>query len=265
MFGQRLAREISRLGMKQIELRFYAELNDFLSQEKRSISFSRPLYGRTSVKDIIEALGVPHSEVDLILVNGQSVDFTYRVREEDRISVYPIFQSIDISSITRVRPLPLTEYQFLLDVHLNRLAVYLRFLGFDTDLDPSYDDVRLASISEKTNRVLLTRDIGLLKRGVVSYGYWVRETNPKKQLIEILNRFDLNRSIRPFTRCTCCNSLLNLVEKEAISHLLFEKTKEIYHEFYLCSGCGRIYWKGSHYKNMEKWLYRAIYENAITS
>jgi uncharacterized protein with PIN domain/sulfur carrier protein ThiS len=251
--------------MRQIELRFYAELNDFLSQEKRSISFFHPLHGRTSVKDLIEALGVPHAEVDLILVNGQSVDFSYRVQENDRISVYPIFQSIDISSMTRVRPLPLSKIQFLLDVHLRRLAVYMRFLGFDTLLDPSYDDVRLASISGETNRVLMTRDIGLLKRGKVIYGYWVRETNPKKQLLEVLNRFDLNRSIRPFTRCTCCNSPLSFVEKDTIAHLLFEKTKEFYHEFYLCTGCGRIYWKGPHYKNMEKWLYQSIYANVAAS
>jgi len=118
--------------VSQCSIRFYEELNDFLPLERRKVDFSHEFQRRASIKDLIEALGVPHTEVDLILVNGASVDFSYIVRDGDRISVYPMFEAFDIQTVSRVRPQPLRVIRFVLDVHLGKLARYLRLLGFDT-------------------------------------------------------------------------------------------------------------------------------------
>ncbi len=163
--------------MPRATLRFYAELNDFLPAEDRHQPVERPVHGRPSIKDLIEAAGVPHTEVDLVLVNGESVDFAYPVRDGDRISVYPVFESMDIAAVTRVRPEPLRELRFVLDVHLGRLAAYLRLAWFDAFYRNDVDDAELARIAAG-GRVLLTRDQGLLKRRAVQRGYWLRATRP---------------------------------------------------------------------------------------
>lgn len=240
--------------MKQAYFRFYAELNDFLPPElrQRPIPYTFEVSG--SVKDAIEALGVPHTEVDLILVNGESVGFSYLVQGGDQISVYPMFEAIDITPLVRVRPEPLRETRFILDVHLGRLAGYLRMLGFDTLYRNDYEDEELARISSQEQRILLTRDRGLLKRTIVSHGYCLRTTNPREQLIEVLRRFDLFRSITPFRRCMHCNGLLASVDKAAISDRLPPKTSQYYDEFRRCQACDRIYWKGSHYERMERFI-----------
>ena len=147
------------------KFRFYAELNDFLPRHEKHIFFQHSFSGNPSIKDTIEAIGVPHTEVDLIIVNGVSVDFSYLLQDEDRVSVYPVFESIDITQALRVRPQPLREIRFVLDIHLGRLAGYLRMLGFDTLYRNDYRDEELAYVSSQEERILLTRDRGLLKRG----------------------------------------------------------------------------------------------------
>ena len=149
------------------EFRFYEELNDFLPENRRKILFPFAFEGTPSVKDSIEALGVPHTEIDLILVNGISVDFGCLIRDGDRISVYPVFESIDITPLVRVHSQPLREPRFVLDMHLGRLARYLRMLGFDTLYRNDYADAELARISSQEYRILLTRDPGLLTLGLV--------------------------------------------------------------------------------------------------
>ncbi len=238
----------------QAYFRFYAELNDFLPAERRQRTFIHPFELSGSIKDMIEALGVPHTEVDLILVNGRSVDFSYLVRDGDRISVYPVFESLDITPLIRLRPDPLRETRFVLDVHLGRLATYLRILGFDTLYRNDYADEELARISSSEGRILLTRDRGLLKRSVVTHGYCLRTTNPRQQLIEVLRRFDLFDSIKPFQRCLHCNGLLQPVDKAAIVDRLLPKTRQYYDEFRRCQGCDRIYWPGSHHRRMQKFI-----------
>lgn len=180
--------------------RFYAELNDFLPPERRMASVARPFVDAAPVKDMIESLGVPHTEVDLILANGVSVDFAYVVRDGDRLSVYPVFEALDITPLVRLRPRPLRESRFVLDTHLGRLARYLRMAGFDTLYRNDYSDAELARISLAEKRILLTRDAGLLNRGMVTHGYYVRETTVRRQFAEVMRRFDLRGSVRPFTR-----------------------------------------------------------------
>jgi len=248
--------------MYAAKFRFYAELNDFLPQEKRQRTFTHVFELSASVKDMIEALGVPHTEIDLILANGQSVDFSYLVHDGDHISVYPVFESLDITPLVRLRPQPLRETRFVLDVHLGRLATYLRMLGFDTLYRNDYTDAELAHISSSESRILLTRDRGLLKRSIVTHGYCLRTTNPREQLVEVVRRFDLFTSIKPFQRCLRCNGLLQPVDKAAIIDRLQPQTRRHYHEFRRCQTCDHIYWKGSHYERMQRFIERILQGNS---
>lgn len=243
--------------MKHARFRFYAELNDFLPPARRQVTFTHAFRGRVSIKDMIESLGVPHTEVDLILVNGVPVDFTYLVQDGDRVSVYPVFESLDITPLTRLRPAPLREPRFVLDTHLGRLAAYLRMLGFDAMYRNDYEDDELARLAQQ-GRILLTRDRGLLKRAAVTHGYCVRETDPQRRLVEVLRRFDLFGAVRPFRRCMRCNGLLEPVPQEAVADRLPPKTLTYYDEFRLCQGCGRVYWKGSHYQRMQQLIARVL-------
>ncbi len=245
------------------EFRFYAELNDFLPLTRQQRTFTYVFDLRAPVKDMIESMGVPHPEVDLILANGESVDFSYSVQNGDRISVYPMFESIDITPVLRVRPKPLRKTRFVLDVHLGRLATFLRMLGFDTLYRNDYDDAELAIISSSEGRILLTRDRGLLKRSIVTHGYCLRTTNPRRQLTEVLSRFDLFGAIHPFQRCLSCNGTLESVAKAAILDRLPPKTRQYYNEFRRCQACDRIYWQGSHYKRMQKFIENVLQGGSV--
>jgi len=207
----------------------------------------------SSVKDLVESCGVPHTEIDLVLANSVSVNFSYLVRDGDLVSVYPVFESLDISSISQVRPRPLRVLRFLVDVHLGRLAAYLRLAGFDVLYDNQASDAELAATVTRERRVLLTRDRYLLMRRDVDRGYWVRSTAPKEQLIEVLDRFDLRGSMEPFTRCLKCNSILEQINRETILERLPPKVeeKDVYH---VCPTCRRIYWEGSHHTRMKRLL-----------
>jgi uncharacterized protein with PIN domain len=238
--------------------RFYAELNDLLPPNRRQVGFAHHFKERGSIKDVIEALGVPHTEVDLILVNGESVAFSYLVQDGDRISVYPLFTSIDINSVSHVRPLPLCQTRFVLDVHLGKLATYLRLLGFDTLYRNDYQDEELAYLSSSDGRILLTKDRGLLKRSMVMHGYLVRESDPWLQLFEVLRRFELFGASAPFQRCLRCNGLLQPVRKKLISDRLLPKTRQYYDEFCVCQVCSQIYWKGPHYERMQQFINRVL-------
>jgi len=244
--------------MKRAEVRFYSELNDFVAPWRRGRTTAYAFDVSGSVKDLIEALGVPHTEVDLVLANGESVDFSYRVKHGDRISVYPPFEAMDISSQLRLRPRPLRDLRFVADTHLGRLAAYLRMTGFDTVYRSDCGDEELAQISANENRILLTRDRGLLKRNIVTRGYCVRTTSPRDQFAEVLQRFDLSTTIAPFQRCVHCNKLLQPTRKELISDRLQPETKQYFEEFSICPACNRIYWKGSHYRRMQRFIESVI-------
>ncbi|MGH2754656.1 MAG: Mut7-C RNAse domain-containing protein [Actinomycetota bacterium] len=231
---------------KRAYFRFYEELNDFLPEVLRYSTIEQTFEVSPSVKDMIESLGVPHTEIDLIIVNGASVDFTHRVDDGDRVGVYPMFEAIDISPVVRLRPDPLRVPRFSVDANLGRLARYLRLLGFDTRYDPGSSDVELAVSSQEERRLLLTRDVGLLKRRTITHGSFVRAVDPRAQLIEVLARFDLAGIARPFTRCTWCNGDLKPVEKEAVAGRVPAGSLERFDDFRACVSCGRIYWEGSH-------------------
>lgn len=235
-------------------LRFYAELNDHLPRDQRQKTLEKSFVVPGPVKDMIESFGVPHTEVELIIANGESAPFSYVVRDGDRIAVYPMFESFDVTPELKVRREPLREPRFVLDVHLGRLAAYLRMLGFDAAYRNCYRDSELVRISSEQQRILLTRDRGLLKHSVVTHGYWVRQTDSRCQLAEIVDRFDLARAIRPFTRCMACNGILAEVPKENVRPTLPRRTATSYEHFRQCPQCGKIYWKGPHYHRMQRWV-----------
>ncbi|NOX87640.1 MAG: Mut7-C ubiquitin/RNAse domain-containing protein [Calditrichaeota bacterium] len=237
---------------KQAIFRFYAELNDFLPRQWRQKEITYRFWGAPAVKDAIEALGVPHPEVDLILVNNQSVDFSYSLQEGDRVAVYPTFELFDISEVTRLRCKPLRKPCFILDCNLGKLARKLRMLGFDSLYQNDFQDKEIIDIALKEHRIILTRDIGLLKNNRVTHGYWVRQTDPGKQLEEVLNKFDLYSQSQPFTRCLDCNGLIEAVPKEKVIEQIPPKVQKYFNEFYRCVRCSKIYWEGSHYERMHK-------------
>lgn len=237
--------------MAQVLLRFYEELNDFLPEKLRKVEFTHPFEGRRSSKDVVESLGVPHTEIEVILVNGESVGFDHIVEDGDRVSVYPMFEALDVTPLLRLRERPLRDPRFALDVPLGTLTRYLRLCGFDCWYRNDADDELIASVAVAQKRVLVTRDRVLLKRRVITRGYFVRAHRPREQLLEVCSRLDLAALIRPFTLCIRCNGALRTVEKVQVLDRLEPLTRLYFDEFHECVSCGRVYWRGSHVRRME--------------
>lgn len=235
-----------------VEVRPYAELNDFLPPEWRGTTVRRPFRPHQTVKDVLEAMGIPHTEVDLILVNGFPQGFGHRPAFGDRIAAYPTFEALDIGATARLRPVPLRDPRFVVDVNLGRLAWLLRLLGFDVWWSNDADDQALAGISAEQHRILLTRDRGLLKRRAVTHGLFVRSDDPERQVLEVLRRLDLRERLAPLTRCMRCNGTLQPVSKEEVADQLEPLTRQHYEQFSRCAGCGRIYWPGSHFARLAR-------------
>ncbi len=226
--------------------RFYEELNDFLPAQHKKQTIDYAFKGHPGIKDPIEVLGVPHTEVDLIVVNGESVGFDYQLQNGDRVAVYPVFESFDIQPIVKLRDSPLRKTAFIVDVNLGKLARLLRLLGFDALFDNTCHDPQIVAMSVASKRIILTRDRRLLYHKNVTHGYWVRSDHPEIQLREVIRRFDLSGSIRPFSRCAVCNGVIEKVAKEQVIDKLLPKTKKYYERFYQCRDCGKVYWQGSH-------------------
>lgn len=236
---------------KTASLRFYAELNDFLDRENTAGTVIRSFDVAPSVKDLIESSGVPHTEVELITINGEPVDFGHRVDDGDLINVYPVFESFDVSPIVSLRPEPLRVTRFVADNHLRKLARFLRLIGFDTVYDPLWEDPELVRISVDHSRILLTRDVELLKHGDLNHGYFVRSTAPREQVIEVVNRFQLETSLEPFTRCITCNGALIEVDKSDVQTEVPAGTFQAMDKFKRCESCGQVFWKGSHHPDLQ--------------
>ena len=234
------------------QFRFYEELNDFLAPALRKGEFAYTFTGTPSVKDAIEAIGVPHTEVDLVLVDGESVDFTRRLTGGERVAVYPVFERLDIAPVTRLRARPLRRTRFVLDVHLGKLARNLRLFGFDALYRTDYDDAAIIGLSLDEQRIILTRDRGLLKHTAVTHGYWVRSTVSREQLGEVVRVFDLGGSMRPFTRCMLCNGELQRVDKNIVADRLPPRVRMNFDDFAQCQECAHVYWRGSHYQRMRR-------------
>jgi uncharacterized protein with PIN domain/sulfur carrier protein ThiS len=238
--------------MPFLMVRLYEELNQFLPPERRKCPFTLEVPAGSTTKSVIENLGVPHTEVDLVLVNGESVDFSYRIKDGDRLSVYPVFESWDIATVSRVRPVPLRETRFAADVHLGKLARLLRMMGFDTEYGNHLSDDEIVGTAAAQRRIVLTRDRGILKRRKVTHGYLVRSLAPREQLAEVLKRFDIAPRVRMFARCISCNGPIVPASRTSVLDHLPAAVAETCTQFSRCSGCGRIYWRGSHWEKMKQ-------------
>ena len=240
----------------EVEVRCYAELNDHLAPERRYRAFPCPLPGARTVQRVIAALGLPETEVDLALVNGQSVGFEDRLRPGDRLSLYPVFESFDISPLTRLPDRPLREPRFVLDVHLGRLARLLRMLGFDTLWRQDWTDRQISEIATGEGRILLTRDRRLPAERAITRAYCPWADKAREQLAEVCRRFQLWALIKPFTRCMVCNAPVEPVAKAAVWDRLPERTRVEHDRFSRCTGCRKVYWEGSHHRDMRALLER---------
>lgn len=234
--------------------RFYEELNDFLPPARRRQEFSCPCARAATTKHMIEALGIPHTEVELILVNGESVDFDRILREGDRVAVYPVFEALDVSPLVRVREKPLRVTRFVADVHLGGLAHLLRMAGFDTLYGNRFDDAEIEALAARDRRIVLTRDRGLLKRRTITHGCYVHSRKSSLQFAEIVERLDLRGSARPFTLCLHCNGPLRAIGREDAAGRVPPAVLERHGNFSTCDGCGQVFWEGSHWQSMQRLL-----------
>ncbi|SDY58972.1 hypothetical protein SAMN04515617_11716 [Collimonas sp. OK242] len=234
--------------------RFYEELNTFLPIERRKRAFDAVSARAATTKHMIEALGVPHTEVELVLVNGETAGFDRLLRDGDRVAVYPKFEALDISPLLRVRGHPLRKSRFIADAHLGGLAHLLRMTGFDTLYDNNFRDSAIASIAEKEERIVLTRDRELLKRRIITHGCYVHALKPARQLKEIFDRLDLARSARPFTLCLQCNAPLRSIDKALVEERLPPKVSAHFERFSTCDLCQRVFWEGTHWRSMQALL-----------
>jgi uncharacterized protein with PIN domain/sulfur carrier protein ThiS len=233
-----------------VDVRAYAELNDFLVPGSRGVTVRRPFHSHQTVKDVLEAMGIPHTEIDLIVVNGDPVDFAHRPSAGDRIAAYPVFETLDISPVVKLRGTPLREPRFVVDVNLGRLAELLRLLGLDAVWASDLDDATVVAVAREEQRVVLTRDRGLLKRRAITHGLFIRSDRPVEQAAEVVRRLDLVSRLAPFTRCLRCNGELASVTKADVLDRLEPLTRRYYDEFHRCTGCGQVYWRGSHHPRL---------------
>jgi len=237
--------------MAAITFIFHGYLRDLLKKEARgNVPFLHHLERRASIKDAIEALGVPHPVVGRLTVNGREVGFDYILRQGDLVEAAPLSPPVDPFVPTILRPEPLERLGFVVDVNVGKLALHLRTLGFDTVYGKDSKDGRLAWLAQAEKRILLSRDVSLLKRKIVMHGYLLRSQDPVRQLIEVMRLYDLGGWIRPLSRCIPCNGLLVPVGKESILARLEPLTRKYYESFHICKKCGRIYWPGSHQEKL---------------
>jgi uncharacterized protein with PIN domain len=235
----------------KVRLRFHDDLTFFLKSKTSNAVIERNLGEKTSVKDVIESCGVPHPEVDLILVNGEPVDFSHPIMKDADIDLYPVLSQSPLFKEKRLQVRSITR--FVADGHLGTLARNLRLFGFDVAYDRQAQDRQLLSV-EREDRALLTCDRRLLMHAIVRHGYCPRSQNADDQTIEVIGRFDLFDSITPFTRCLRCNAPLEKVVKGDVIEKLEPLTKIYYEEFRRCTGCGQIYWAGSHFSRLQRRL-----------
>lgn len=221
---------------------FLGRLKDFLPRDQRGQDILIPFRGRQSIKHLAESLGVPHPEIGQVQINGRAGTLGTITQDGDRVEVHPIPNGSPL------------EPRFLIDNHLGRLAAYLRILGFDCLYQSDYEDAEMADILQRDERILLSRDRRLLMRKVVAHGYCLRSLDSREQLVEVIERFDLEKSVTPFHRCVRCNHPLEPVSKETILDRLEPLTKQYFDEFHICPACSQIYWKGSHFERIQRWF-----------
>jgi len=240
--------------VKQAFLQFYGALNDFLPKNRQGVNFPYQFTNGPSVKDVIEAIGVPHVEVDLILVNGYSVAFNHNLRGKEKIEIYPRGEAPELSPLVHLSAKPLPRAKFIIDVNLGKLARKLRLLGFDSRYGNDLQDRDIVEQAIQEQRIILTRDKGILKYGSVTHGYWLRSDDPKRQVNEVMKHFQLLQDIQPFTLCSSCGGPLVQVDAKQLMERLPQDTRQQFKLFMECQLCRQLYWQGSHYTRICNWI-----------
>lgn len=240
-----------KISYQKICIKFHGRLSKLLPSKSRKFILHQ-FIDQTSIKDLIESFNIPHTEVDVILVNKKSVNFDYLIQNGDKIEVFPDKTKCSKYGVTSLKPKIKGEPKFVADVHLGGLVKLMRMFGLDVLYNNNYTDDEIIEISKKEKRIILTRDVGILKQKCVRYGHYVIETEPEKQLKELFKFFNIKKFINPFSRCLNCGTKLKRISREKV----FKRLKNFKFEkgmlFYYCTSCDKIYWKGSHYDKMKK-------------
>jgi uncharacterized protein with PIN domain len=228
----------------------------FRSTHRRG-ALPAPIKGTPSAKHLLEALGVPHTEVAGLRLDGEARPLSYLPQPGDHLEVIPA----EAPSVLP-RDFPGDSARFILDNHLGKLTTYLSILGFDCLYDPGLEDAGLAAAASRQRRILLTRDRQLLMRREVLFGCWVRSKDPVEQVRQVLERYGLHEQVRLFRRCLRCNEPLVAVPKAQVLPRLQPLTKKYYQQFQLCPACDQVYWPGSHYEHMQQLIPRLLARDA---
>lgn len=237
-----------------VRFRFYGRLNDFLPGKRKNVWFAYTIKGNPAVKDTIEAIGVVHVEVDCFVIDGRAVDFSYQLKDGDQVRVYSFDVKPRLQTIKHLQAKLPTKPKFVLDSHLGKLARHLRLFGFDVVYKKDFPDHEIIKAASGQRRMVLTRDVGLLKQKAVRLGYWIRTTDPQAQVSEAFKRFNLFSKIKPFSVCLECNGRIVNIQKNKILNRLPAKTQHYYSRFHMCSKCKKIYWQGSHFEHLSHFI-----------
>jgi uncharacterized protein with PIN domain len=246
--------------MPNVYFRFYAELNDNLPPDQQYVEFSQVFDEGSTLEGAIQSLGVPIREIELLVMGKESVSLSHVLKDGDRVSVYPVFDSFDVGPITKIEDRPPRRVSFILDVHLGKLAHLLRMLGFDASYQNDYTRDMLLNQARREDRILLSKGKGITGEPDLLAAYRVKSSDPREQLVEILRRFDLWKAVRPFQRCLICNLLLTPVQKGEIFGHLPPKVRNLDCTFTKCPNCDRVYWKGTHVLRMVEFIDRMFAE-----
>lgn len=234
-----------------VTLIFHGNLADLLKKEYHQGMVQYELTRRASIKDIIESLGIPHTEIGKIVVQGQEANFDHIPGKELEIHVYPMTGSA-LAALPSILWQECWDFnRFMVDVNALKLARNLRIAGIDTTIVPDSNLIDIGLLAAEQARVLLTRNRQLLKCSTVMFGQLLRSEDHLDQLREVVSRFGLKSHFQPFSRCLTCNGRLESVAKEEIEHLLEPLTKRYYTIFKRCQHCRTIYWHGSHMQHMQ--------------
>jgi uncharacterized protein len=229
-----------------LKIVFSEGLQDLLRHGIKGDPIVYHLQRRASIKDIIESLGIPHTEIGALQAADQNVDFGFIPEPGQTVRVSEVAAPFDVTRASMLRPEPLPAVRFVVDVNVGRLAALLRLTGFDAAYENRLPDSEIADRAHREKRIVLSKDRALLKRNKIVFGRLVRAAQPEKQLIETLKFFGLTGPFRLFSRCLLCNQILQPIAKAAIEHRLEPKTKLYFNTFKTCPACKRIYWRGSH-------------------
>ncbi|MEW5742002.1 MAG: Mut7-C RNAse domain-containing protein [Myxococcota bacterium] len=241
--------------MATVRFTLHGDLSDFtrpatgLAAGPSPVTVTARFEGRASLKDVLESVGVPHPEVDLVLCGSRPLTLESPTPADARVDVFPV--GAGPSGHARLVPTSQETPRFLLDGHLGRLASLLRMLGFDTRWERDADDAALAEASAREDRILLTRDLGLLKRSAVRRGAFVRGVKHLEQGREVVRRFQLRSVARPFTRCIRCNTPLRDISAAEAAPRVPPRVRERHRRFLACDGCDALYWPGTHHDAMK--------------